>query len=114
MGPGSIVHCIKHPSISAQIFGNLIKPEFNTNYTVREVFPKGTKAGFFIGSIHAGDIYFKVDVIRLEEIVNEVMVFEGINIIEPFYAMEDFREVLPPIENIEEHINENIQEFEYV
>jgi hypothetical protein len=48
--------------------------------------------------------------ILLEEIVNNRQVFyEGY--LEPAFFITRFRELLPPIENIEEHINQNSLEY---
>ena len=68
------------------------KPVKNVAYTVRDIFT------------------IKADcLIRLEEIVNPLDKFIGM---EGGYFIKRFRELQPPITNIEEHINLNSLEYE--
>lgn len=48
--------------------------------------------------------------ITLEEIINSKRVFYR-GLLEPAFYMKRFRELMPPIENIEEFINENTLEY---
>lgn len=101
MRVGSIVECIDNGKYTL-----VIKPEkAPATYTVREIIPKDTRRlmmPYFI--------VFDMDSIYLEEIKN-VDVTPGF---EFPYAMVDFRELLPPMENIEETINENVIEIQEI
>lgn len=97
MRVGSLVECVNNEGIQFAI-----KPELNKIYTVRRVRTVSEKKLLGVNS--------KEDGILLEEIVNPIVAFNE----EAGYKTWRFREVQPPIGNIEELINENTLEPELV
>jgi hypothetical protein len=96
MKVGSIVECIDNSK-----FENKVK--LKTTYTVKQIIPEGQlvyKNGNLI-------VVATMTGIRLEEVDGTITVF-SVPIDIPF-PMVNFRELLPPMENIEELINENLQ-----
>lgn len=93
MRVGSLVECIQgvQPTIYNEIVPILKKP-----YTVRDIL-----------NLHNGVF------IRLEEIINHQYQYED-GFEECGFDIKCFRELMPPIENIEEFINKNVFELEEV
>jgi|GEM_PF-4224128 hypothetical protein len=103
MKAGSLVQYIKGHSEDK----HLIIPDKNVIYSVRQVFPKLT---FILRGVYA-----QADSIYLEEIINEPKYYPFSKVyLEDAYMMESFREVLPPIEDIEQCVNENTLELETI
>lgn len=99
MKRGSLVMLVRHNPMDR----DLIRPKFNTPYTVREVI----RAGSFQDGLEA-----EVDSIMLVELVNEKTYYRGAEIYsEDPYCMDGFREVLPPMEA---EIKELLEEPELV
>lgn len=98
---GSIVGCIDNSKYQ----GNF-KPDKKQRYTVKEIMKKGT-------IVERGSYRLLIldDSIYLEELKNKYIYEFGF---EMPYFMDDFAELLPPIENIEETINLNVQELELI
>lgn len=85
--------------------GCMVMPEIDKVYTVRGLPNKG--------DILAKGVIARIDAvwdcIYLEEIINkEVKRPYDIGFLESPYRRENFKEVCPPIENIEDEINTNI------
>lgn len=89
MKVGSLVKLIRE--VGEKEFDEEILPRIGPIYTVREIIGKRWKY------------------IKLEEIVNPIFNYDG-DIGEAEFAMWAFKEILPPIENIEEHVNKNTLE----
>lgn len=92
MKVGSIVECVK-PSIRElagfEIISNIKMPIVGHIYTVRETL---IREGY--------------SAILLEEIINPKLWYKP-GYVEICFQSSRFRELLPPIENIEEYINKN-------
>jgi len=94
MKVGSLVQCVGNQGLK-----NVAPPDLTAIYTVREIRTPEYKRTLGVTSTKIG--------ILLEEIVNPSHPLYG----EEFgYLSHRFREVQPPIANIEEHINENTLE----
>lgn len=99
---GSLVECIQEPNIRdthCPLFGEKF-PIKGSIYTVRCIETLHWKGKTATG-------------ITLYELKNPTIIF-GNGIGERFFRIELFREVLPPIANIEEHIKEQTLEIEFV
>lgn len=93
MRVGSIVECINN---KGSISTDHIRPQLKVVYTVRDIYMSPSE---------------HVPAIRLEEIINKI---HPVWNIERGYRMTRFCELLPPVANIEEHINENTLEPELI
>lgn len=98
---GSLVECIKEvlPKGGNELQTNERKPIKGKIYTIREIkiFPNKQ-----IG-------------ITVEEIINPFIYFiDSLKYTERKFNINNFREILPPIENIEEKIKEETLEIELV
>lgn len=96
MEVGSLVVCINNSGVHhIGIDYGAIIPKLNTVYTVRDI---------------RTDNYS----LLLEEIDNSHLIGRNFKKREPGFNVKRFRELQPPIANIEEHINENTLEPELV
>lgn len=106
MKPGSIVECI----IDNPPYRKYVKPK--TPYTVLEVINKGD-------CVETGDNGAKAladenGIILSEVCIPEIYYYELNMIMRQILPMKDFKELVPAIDNIEEHIKQNVQIFEPV
>ena len=102
MKVGSIVECINNSQEKCL--------QLNTPYTIREILPKGTQVR---NSQEKLVSLTSVVTVRLEEIKHDeetIIMFSKVIFFDVPFHIEIFRELLPPIENVEEHINENTLE----
>lgn len=103
MKAGSLVECIDNKE-----FPNFI--QLKTVYTVRDIY----NSGDYIQSVPKETYQVKYPFIRLDEVVaQDVKMWHALLIDFPF-PMKCFRELLPSIPNIEEHIKENTLELEII
>jgi hypothetical protein len=101
MKPGSLVECINNSNMEIVKMG--------TPYTIRQILKKGE----VMGNVGTHLIIIMTDAVYLEE-VSEMMINIGVQNLERPFAIERFRELLPPIANIEEHINKEVLKPELV
>lgn len=91
MRVGSLVECVKQ-FVSHPTYGEKF-PVLGKVYTVRDI------------------VMYNEASLLLEEIVNPKYLYQQ-GVTECCFFIDNFRELLPPISNIEEHINENTLELE--
>jgi hypothetical protein len=89
MKVGSLVECVNDSHIRTPNVGREIKK--GNIYTIRDI---------------DGPPFYGV---RLEEIMSQILGGR-----ELFYRVERFREVVPPIASVEEHINQNTKELQEI
>jgi hypothetical protein len=97
MKVGSIVHLVddRWEYFKSKSSMGIIYPVKNKDYTVREILKgRGALSG--------------IDCIRLEEIVNKTILYLDSGVLEQAFQMYRFKELLPPISDIEETINANV------
>lgn len=93
---GSLVECVETPHVKDPDYNAEI-PTKGKIYTVRDV------AKFEVG----------IGVV-VHELQNKPYLFRDTGIMEPYFPIKIFRQVQPPIANIEKHIKENTLEVETV
>ena len=96
MKVGSLVECIDNKA-----FPNWIS--LKTIYTVRDIYNKGD----YVESIPPNVYDLNYPFIRVEEVVAQNVKMKHALLIDFPFPMNKFRELQPPIANIEEHINVN-------
>jgi len=97
----SLVECINNSG-----FEEFVK--LKTPYTIRKIIKKGTiiSTPFDIVAIITDGVY-------LEEVIAPDIIIATV-IFERMFPLQYFRELLPPIANIEEHINKEVLKPELV
>lgn len=101
MKAGSLVECINNKDFPHKI-------KLNTVYVVSDIYDVGD----YIETIPKDCYETSRPLLRVEECVMPNFKLDNATVINPPFFMDDFRELLPPLENIEETINENTLEYE--